>query len=98
MYAVIFKASLRQQDEEYIKTASRLRELAKSYGCIDFISTTENNLEIAISYWGSEEQIKNWKMDPEHIAAQELGKSRWYDSYTIEIVKIQRIYHSKKLE
>ena len=95
MFAVIFKARLKKIDDEYTSTAKMLRELAKNYGCVDFISSTEGDMEIAISYWESEEQIKQWKMDPEHIKAQQLGKSRWYGSYKIEIVEIKREYSQK---
>ena len=94
MYAVIFKAKIKQFDKEYLKMAKRMRELAtKDYGCIDFISVCEKNLEISISYWENKEQIKKWKNNSEHIIAQELGKSKWYDSYEIEIAKIERKYN-----
>ena len=97
MYAVIFKAKFAISDNEYIKTANRMRELAMDkYGCKDFVSVCENNEEITISYWESEEQIKEWKKNAEHIIAQELGQSKWYESYNIEIVKIVREYSSFK--
>ena len=79
MYAVIFKAQLLELDDEYFATAKRLRELALSkYHCIDFIACSENNQEIAISYWPSHEAISAWKNDEMHQAAQKLGATRWY--------------------
>ena len=96
MYAVIFKAKFSTLDDEYTKVANRMRELAiKKYGCTDFISVCENNIEITISYWKNKEQIKEWKKNSEHIIAQELGQSKWYESYTIQIVKIVREYKSQ---
>ncbi|MCW9046508.1 MAG: antibiotic biosynthesis monooxygenase [Gammaproteobacteria bacterium] len=93
MYAVIFKAETGKLDSNYALMAKRMRELAiNKHGCCDFISTTENNLEIAISYWRDLQQIKKWKQDPEHLAAQDLGKSTWYKSYTVQIVEIIREY------
>ena len=95
MYAVIFKADVRQFDEDYELTAARMRELAiNDYGCVDFIACNEGELEIAISYWNSLEQIQTWKNDPEHLQAQALGKHKWYASYQVQIVEILREYQS----
>lgn len=93
MFAVIFKAELNQIDETYGSFANQLRELAKyKYGCTEFISLTENNKQIAISYWNSLEDIKAWKNDKTHLKAQELGKSQWYSHYEIQIVEIKHQY------
>lgn len=89
MYAVIFRAEIKAFDDSYTRMANRMRDLAmREYGCIDFISCTEGSSEIAISYWPSREKIREWKNDPEHLQAQSLGKSRWYESYQVEIVEI----------
>ena len=93
MYAVIFKAQINTLDERYSKTAQRMRELAiNKYGCTDFVSVTEGNNEIAISYWKNQEQIKKWKQDSEHLVAQEHGRSTWYKSYKVEVVEVIREY------
>lgn len=97
MYAVIFRAEINELDEAYIKTAARLRELAlSSYGCIEFTSAMEGNEEVAISYWESKTRIMDWKQDPQHLEAQKLGRTRWYKSYRVEIVKIEREYTGGK--
>ena len=97
MYAVIFKAEINKLDQSYYDMAARMRELAKTeYGCIEFIAVTEGNQEIAISYWNSEEQITAWKQDPEHKKAQELGRSKWYKSYQVQVVMIEREYYNNK--
>ena len=58
MYAVIFRATAKQLDEEYNQTAARMRELAKrKYGCVEFVSVQEGDQEIAISYWRSEQEM-----------------------------------------
>ncbi len=72
-----------------------MRKLATSkYGCKEFTSAIEDKYEIAVSYWDTEEQIQEWKNDPEHLAAQEKGKSKWYKSYQVQIVNIAREYGS----
>jgi heme-degrading monooxygenase HmoA len=95
MYAVIFRAKLARPDGDYPVVAARLRELAlEQYGCTEFTACTEGDTEIAISYWDSEEQILAWKRDPEHISAQQLGRSSWYRTYSVEVVKVVRAYGS----
>jgi len=94
-YAVIFRADVNKLDDAYVEMAARMRELAMDkYGCTEFVAVTEDANEIAISYWQSLEQIKQWKQDVEHLAAQKLGKSRWYKSYQIQVVGIIREYSS----
>ena len=91
MYAVIFRATIAEFDDEYFRTAQRLRELAfKKYGCRDFVSATEGDEEIAISYWQTEQQIRDWKNDPEHKLAQAKGRDKWYKSFSVEICEIVR--------
>jgi len=91
MYAVIFRATVAKLDDEYFQTVQRLRNLAfDKYGCQDFVSLTEGDEEIAISYWNTELQIRDWKNDPEHRLAQVKGRDKWYKSYSIEICEIVR--------
>ena len=93
MCAVIFKAKIKHLDPSYASTADRLRELAlQEYGCIEFTSATQGTSEIAISYWPSKAHIHAWKNNTEHQQAQALGKSRWYESYHVEIVEVLNRY------
>ena len=93
MIAVIFRAKVGVQDDEYSSTVSRMRKLAlENYGCLEFVSVTESKSEIAISYWECEDAIGRWKSDSEHMIAQELGRKKWYESYTVQIAEIKREY------
>jgi len=92
MLAVIFKAKVNQVDNEYLQLVERLRKTAKEFGCIDIDSVCENGSEITISYWHSIEQITNWKNNPEHKIAQNLGKEKYYKSYSVQVVDILREY------
>ncbi len=75
--------------------AERMRDLAiNEYGCKEFIASTEGNTEIAISYWDNESQIKKWKQNSEHLSAQGKGQSKWYKSYTVQVVEVVRAYSS----
>jgi len=96
MYAVIFRAKIKELDKAYLETAKRMRELAlNEYGCLEFTAVTEGVNEIAISYWDSLEQIKKWKQNSEHLRAQRLGQERWYEDYIVEIVEIISKYNKE---
>mgnify|MGYP001826178665 CR=1 FL=1 len=93
MYAVIFRAVTRDLDQEYLELAEQLRRLAiDKYGCREFFALTEGNQEVAISYWDTEEQVRNWKQDALHLRAQQLGRKKWYESYRVQIAEVQREY------
>ncbi len=93
MYAVIFKANIRQFDQTYSQMATRLRERAiNEYGCLEFTACTEGDAEIAISYWPTLEHIQRWKQDALHQEAQQLAKSQWYTDYQVQIVEVLREY------
>ncbi len=95
MFAVIFKAKIKNLDAEYLATAERMRELAfEKYGCLDFVALSEGKQEVAISYWPDLDSIKRWKSDPEHLSAQALGQANWYDDYSVQITEVLREYKS----
>lgn len=99
MYVVIFRASIRQFDQDYQTIAEELRDLALShYNCIEFVALTEGNNEIALSYWHSEEDILKWKQNAQHLVAQSLGMKKWYQSYSVEITKVTRRYDYEQAE
>ena len=95
MFAVIFRAEVAHFDAEYSEVAARMRDTAiRDYGCTEFTSCTEGSHEIAISYWDDESQIKRWKQNAEHLVAQGKGRTKWYKSYSVEVVEIVRCYAS----
>jgi heme-degrading monooxygenase HmoA len=97
MYVVIFRATARAFDAEYSTVAARMRELALTkFKCIEFVSASEGDQEIALSYWRDEGDIKAWKQHSQHVLAQELGRARWYDSYSVQVAEITREYSTAK--
>jgi heme-degrading monooxygenase HmoA len=97
MYAVIFRANVGERDEEYSEAIERMKLLAfEEYGCLEFYSLMEGDKRVAISYWKSEEDIRYWKQNSEHMKSQALGKKKWYESYTVQVVEVKREYsHSR---
>lgn len=97
MFVVIFKAKPGEQGEEYAAMVNQLRTLAfERYGCIDFIAASSGEMEVAISYWHSEQDILSWKRDPLHVKAQQLGKANWYLSYQVEVLELTRSYQFER--
>jgi heme-degrading monooxygenase HmoA len=93
MYVVIFRAVIRELDDDYSQVAARMRDLALTrFGCIEFHAITEGRNEVALSYWPSEEAILAWKAHPEHILAQRAGRERWYESYSVQVAAVTREY------
>lgn len=92
-YAVIFTSNRTDGDNGYGKMVQKMEELAgKQPGFIRVDSARDSNLGITVSYWESLEAIKQWKENSVHKTAQELGKSRWYEDYSVRICKVEREY------
>ncbi|HWU43747.1 MAG TPA: GNAT family N-acetyltransferase [Bdellovibrio sp.] len=98
-YAVIFTSKRTQEDPAgYEKTAHRMIELAeKQTGFIRAESVRgSEDFGITISYWDSVEDIKKWKAHAEHVVAQELGREKWYESFTTRICRVEHEYSFSK--
>jgi heme-degrading monooxygenase HmoA len=94
-WAVIFTAIFSGREEaEYGDTAERMVELAQqSTGFLGYESAQgEGGLEITVSYWDSEEAIRTWKRNSEHLMAQKRGREAFYSAYTIRVAHVTRAY------
>jgi len=93
LFVVIFRAKVRQLDEEYSRVAARMRDLALAqFGCLEFHAVTEGEDEVALSYWPDEQSIRAWRNHPEHVLAQQAGRDRWYVSYSVQVAEVTREY------
>lgn len=92
-FVVIFYAIAKEVDAEYDNLAIKLRDLAMSrYHCQRFVSVTEENQEVTLSYWQSMDDIARWKSNAEHQFAQQTGQESFYQYYRIEVAEISRQY------
>jgi len=55
-------------------------------------ATDENGLTISNSYWRDEEAALAWKRNAEHLAAQKLGRDKWYQAFSLRIATVTRAY------
>jgi len=74
-YAVIFTSLRTDGDRGYEKMAERMFELASQQPGFLGAETARgaDGLGITVSYWTSEDAIRNWKANAEHRIAQETG-------------------------
>jgi heme-degrading monooxygenase HmoA len=93
-YAVIFSSVRTTGDNGYGQTSERMVELAKEQpGYLGVESARgADGFGITVSYWESEEAIRNWKATAEHLIAQETGIRHWYEHYELRIAKVERAY------
>jgi len=93
-YAVIFTNQRTAGDKGYGAMAEYMMELAaKQPGFLGAESTRDaNGFGITVSYWTSEEAIRNWRANTEHQGAQEAGKKTWYANYALRVAKVERAY------
>lgn len=94
-YAVIFVNQRNTTDEEgYQQTAERMVELAQQqpgYLGVESVRSS-SGYGITVSYWESEEAIRNWHDLAEHREAQLNGYAKWYDSFQLQVCKVERAY------
>jgi heme-degrading monooxygenase HmoA len=96
LFVVIFRARVRKLDDEYARVAERMRELAiAEFGCLEFHAVSEGADEVALSYWPDEDSIRRWRSHTEHVLAQQAGRERWYESYSVQVAGITREYRGK---
>ncbi len=93
-YAVIFTAQRTEEDRGYEAMAERMVSLALAQpGCLGAESARgADGLGITVSYWTDLSAIAAWKADAQHLVAQQLGKTRWYDHYELRIARVERAY------
>ena len=95
-HAVIFSSRRTAADEAgYAAMATRMDDLAKTMpGYLGVESARDaEGFGITVSYWESELAILHWKREISHLAAQQAGKTRWYEHYDVRVAKVERAYN-----
>jgi heme-degrading monooxygenase HmoA len=94
-YAVIFSSQRNDiGQEEYEAMAAKMFESVQSQPGFIGMESARNpdGSGITVSYWKSLEDIKAWKAHGEHRLAQRIGHTKWYDSFTTRICRVEREY------
>ena len=91
-YAVIFTSTRTEVEAGYAEMAIKMVELAKAQPGFIGMESARSEIGITVSYWESLEALRNWKVNMEHLEAQEKGKTTWYKNYKVRIAKVEREY------
>jgi heme-degrading monooxygenase HmoA len=93
---VIFKTHLRAgaDEEAYRRTSRRMHELVDQIP--GFISikayTAEDGESIDLVRFETDDALRVWKEQPEHLEAQRRGREEFYDHYSVQACKVVRDY------
>ena len=97
--AVVFCAQRTEQDNAgYDAAASAMGKLAAQQdGYLGMDSSrSEDGLGITVSYWQDDDAAKAWRDNPEHAAIRDQGRAKWYESYSLHVVRVERSYDWQK--
>lgn len=101
MYLVVFTSQRSNADETgYSAMADAMEALARTQpGFLDIQSwRDETGYGCTLSWWDSLEAIAAWKADARHQVAQQRGKDLWYDSFELQVCKVERAYRFPPLD
>ena len=94
--AVIFTSVRTDADDEgYAAMADRMDELAKHQpGWLGIESARgSDHFGITVSYWATDHDARAWKQVADHLGAQQVGRERWYERYSVRVATVTREYH-----
>lgn len=93
-FAVIFTSQRTSDEAGYASMAERMLETASQQpGYLGVESVRgPDGVGITVSYWSTLEAIRAWKEVSEHRAAQELGRSKWYETYRVRVCRVESEY------
>lgn len=93
-YAVIFTSLLADRAPGYQVMADRIFALAQTQpGYLGADSCRgADGFGITVSYWRDEASIAQWKTQSDHLVAQEMGMTAWYQRYHLHIARVERAY------
>lgn len=84
------------QKEMYLDIAKRLRATLDSIdGFISierFESLTTPGKILSLSYWRDEKAVQQWRNTDDHRLAQQLGREKIFNNYTLRVVQVIRDY------
>lgn len=93
MIVVLFRSRLTDHaGDDYSGMAAEMLQTAKTMpGFVDFKSFKADDGErISIVWWQDAETMSAWRTHARHLAAQKLGREKWYEYYKIEVAEVLR--------
>jgi heme-degrading monooxygenase HmoA len=93
-YIVAFSSARTDGDNGYGAMADRMEEMALAQdGCLGIESARgSDGFGITNAFFRDEQSIIAWKNVVAHLAAQKLGRERWYKHYEVRVARVERAY------
>ncbi len=83
-----------RDEAEYQRTFERMCELVS--GIDGFLSiegfSGEDGSELAVAKFSTDEAIRAWKAQPEHVATQQRGRDEFFNAYQVTVAAVTRSY------
>jgi len=96
MIVVLFHIRTRTDidQEEYERTFLRMMELVSAMPGFQGLEgfTGEDGSELAVARFDSDEAVRAWKQQPEHMRTQERGRTEFFETYDITVAEVSRQY------
>ncbi|MCA9512850.1 MAG: antibiotic biosynthesis monooxygenase [Myxococcota bacterium] len=93
MVVVVFRSRLDESEREaYEPVAVRMLELAhRAPGFVSFRAYAADDGErLALAEFETAEHAAAWGREAEHLAAQRLGRERFYTEYRLQVAEVVR--------
>ncbi len=90
MVTIVFRSRLRDEhDPAFHGLADRMQTLAEAMpGFVSYrVYVAEDGERCSLIEFESHEHLAAWREHSEHAAAQRLGRERFYESYTLQILE-----------
>ncbi|MFT7156114.1 MAG: heme-degrading monooxygenase HmoA [Parvicella sp.] len=96
-YAVNFTSKKHPNINGYPELSDQMENLAKTQTRYLGMNSAQSEFGITNSDWKTLEDIQNWKSNPDHLIAEQLGRSDFHKWYPVKIVKVEREYNFEEL-
>lgn len=93
MILILFRSRLAPEaDDEYATILADMNRLAQGApGFVDVKSfKAEDGERLTVVRWHNEETLTAWRENVQHLAAQRMGREKWYANYELEVATITR--------
>lgn len=100
MHVVIFRSTrLNQYEDLYRIWSEKMGNLVMrqpGYQSHFSYRDNENGQGVTVSYFDSEESIKLWQLNADHVEAQIFGRTHFYESFVVDVAEVNRHYEWRK--
>jgi len=99
MIVTIFRSRLMPGlQDEYVALVERMREITVTIP--DYVSHkgfwSDDGERVTIVEFEHEEGQTAWRKHPEHLEAQKLGRTKYYEMYDIKVAEVDYHHHHER--